>query len=129
VKSFILPAGREALNQTLNGLPSGVRYKVTVEEYRKNRTVDQNSRYWALLNDISDQLKIEDRNYSTEVWHEYFRSTFLGKDTVLIDGNPVLVTKSTRKLNVMDFGDYMTQVEAWAVEHGVNFNYEETLCK
>ncbi len=121
IKNFILPAGKEALRTTLNELPKGIRYRVTVEEYKRTRTVDQNSRYWAILKDISYQVQVEGRNYTTDVWHEYFRTKFLGKDTFLVDGSPVLVTKSSRKLNVMDFGDYMTQVEVWAVEHGVHF--------
>jgi hypothetical protein len=120
-KVFILPKGKEALRAELNSLPSNVPHKVTIEPYKRTRTVDQNSRYWAILNDISDQVQVEGKNYATEVWHEYFRTKFLGKDTFLVDGSPVLVTKSSRKLNVMEFGDYMTQVEVWAVEHEVRF--------
>lgn len=125
MKTFVLPTGKEALRQTLNELDKGKRWKVTVELYQKTRSVDQNSRYWALLNDISEQVIVQGQNYATEVWHEYFRSKFLGKDVFLVDGEPMPVTKSTRKLKVMEFGDYMLQVEAWGAEHEVTFNEPE----
>lgn len=101
-------------------------YEVTVKPFKKRRSLDQNARYWWLLATISTQVSDETgKKYAPETWHEYLKAEFLGKDTILIDGSPKLVHRTTTKLNVMDFMDYMTQVEAWAVEHGVRFDDQQ----
>ena len=115
-----LDASRRSLYERLKQLPPG-RYTVEIKEYGRKRSVDQNNRYWAILTDIAEQVKPEGKEYSPETWHEYFKARFLGKDTMVIDGELVLVPKTTTKLKVVEFIDYCTQVEAWAVEHRVRF--------
>lgn len=122
MRSFVIPAGQQSLLDTLAQLDPKGRYVVEVKEYKRARSLEQNARYWAILTHIAEQLPDEnDRMYSTETWHEFFKAKFLGKDTLIIDGEPVLVQKTTTKLKVLEFGDYMTQVEAWAVDHDVKF--------
>ena len=95
---------------------------VTVRPWSPTRSVEQNARYWWLLTAISMQVKDETgKAYSPETWAEFFKAQFLGKDTIIMDGNPILVSHSSTKLNTIEFGDYMTQIEAWASEHGVTF--------
>src|SRR5690606_24825370 len=96
-------------------------YLVTIEQNRRTRSLAQNARYWVILTFIASQVKPNGQEYSPEVWHEYFKAKFLGKDTYLIDGDAILVPRSTTKLKVVEFIDYCTQVEAWAVDHGVHF--------
>lgn len=99
---------------------NGVLYEVIIRELKPKRSIEQNARYWALLTQISRQVQDENgRDYSPETWHEYFKAKFLGKDCILLDGEPFLVQKTTTSLNVMQFGDYMTMIEVWAVEHDV----------
>lgn len=99
-------------------------YEVIVREVRAKRSIEQNARYWALLNDIADLVKDESgKLYSPETWHEYFKTKFIGKDVILVDGEPELIAKSTTKLTIMEFGDYMQEVEVWATEHDVRFQW------
>ena len=121
MKSFVTPQGTHALRGFFANLPKDKRYRVTIEEYKSKRSLEQNSRYWLILSFIAEQVKPEGREYSPEVWHEWAKAKFLGKDTIVIDGEPVLVQKTTTKLKVLEFGDYMTQVEVWAVDHNVHF--------
>lgn len=97
--------------------------EVVIKPFKRRRNLDQNALYWAVLTDISNQVTDENgKKYSPEVWHEYFKALFLGKDTVLVDGEATLIPKSTRNLNVMEFADYVTQIQAWSVDHEVRLS-------
>lgn len=108
--------------QFVLNLPEGKKYRVLIEEANPKRSLEQNNRYWAILSDIAQQVPDETgKRYSAEVWHEYMKEQFLGKDTILIDGEVKFVQKSTTTLKVMEFADYMTKCEAWGAERGVVF--------
>lgn len=84
---------------------------VTVAEHKAKRSVDQNKRYWAILNEIAEGAWIGGRQFSTEAWHEFFRAKFIGYEETP-DGRQIGM--STTTLSVAEFGDYMTRVEAYA---------------
>jgi hypothetical protein len=55
--------------------------------------------------------------YSAETWHLWAKSKFLGCDEAKMpNGKTLLLPKSTADLDVGEFNDYMTAVEAWANE-------------
>ena len=84
------------------------------------RSNDQNRRLWAIYAAISDKLKPKGETYSMDTWHLYCKARWLGADDVrLPNGKVIVMPKSTADLDRDAFGDYMTQVEAWANEHGV----------
>lgn len=48
------------------------------------------------------------------------KGRFLGRsDMVLPNGKTVTITQTTTALDVGEFADYMTKVEAWAADRGV----------
>lgn len=85
---------------------------VMVSEYKAKRSAEQNARYWALLGEIADGAWVNGRQFSDDVWHEFFRREFIGKED-LPDGREVGLT--TTKLSVAEFSDYMTRIEQYAV--------------
>ena len=104
----------------LSGLPLNKPWVLTVDEMKSKRSVEQNSRLWAILTDIAEQLPDEDgKHYSPETWLSFFKAQILGKDTMIVDGNFHLVDKRSSNLKVSEFGDFMQQIEVFAVEHGV----------
>ncbi|MDD5189415.1 MAG: recombination protein NinB [Dehalococcoidales bacterium] len=108
--------------EAIRKLPLERRWQITIKEYKKNRTTEQNSRMWAILSDISEQIKDEEgKQYSPETWHEYFKAKFIGKDTIVIDDEIEFIAKTTTILNTIEFSDYCQQIEAWAVDHSVRF--------
>lgn len=113
---------KEALKYCWNER-AGEAHVIEIKPYKKKRTVSQNSRYWAILTEIGQQIKVNDQEYSPETWHEYFKAKLIGKDTILIDGEAEVIAKSSAKLEVQEFTDYMTQVEVWGIEHGVTFSF------
>jgi hypothetical protein len=88
---------------------------------RFKRSNDQNARYWALLHAISEKVKPGNGDgFSAETWHVYFKSKFLGCDEYAMpNGKTMLIPRSTADLDVSEFADYMTKLDAWAAERDV----------
>lgn len=84
----------------------------TVSEYKAKRSFEQNSRYWAILTEIAEGAWVKGRQYTPEVWAEYFKRKFIGVEE-LPDGREVGL--STTKLSVAEFSDFMTRIEQHAV--------------
>jgi hypothetical protein len=92
---------------------SGKPLSVTVQEHKSKRSVEQNRRYWAILNDIASRAWIDGRQFSAEAWHAFFVARFIGHEDTP-DGRQVGI--STTTLTVGEFNDYMTRVEVYAEE-------------
>ena len=87
---------------------------------KKKRTSESNRRYWLLIHMISEKLKPQEVEYSTETWHTYFKLKFLGGNDVTMPNKKVIVVaKSSAELDKTEFHEFAFQVEAWANEHGV----------
>ena len=115
------PLLRAQAIRAIQSIPPNEVMDFTLVPHKSTRSLEQNARYWSLLTEISEQLKPEGREYSPETWHEYMKARFIGKDVVIVDGEPFLIAKTSTKLKVAEFSDFMAQVEAWGVEHGVKF--------
>lgn len=101
----------------------GIAYKVTIAEQKPTRSTEQNARVWALYTAISQQAPeyMGGQYHSPEVWHEYLAGRFLG-----FEAGPygTGVRKSTAGLSVGSFGDYMTEIEAWASHEFAGWSFE-----
>lgn len=110
--------------------------EVVVREEVKGRKLDQNALMWAgPLKDIADQCWANQRQYSAEIWHEYFKGQFLPEayDPDLCKtehyrkwdydpgGDPVLVG-STTDLTIKGMAQYITQIHAFGGQMGVEFH-------
>lgn len=92
---------------------------------KTRRTTQANARYWVLLHAISEGIKPEGNTFSSESWHTYFKSKYLGcEETKLPNGKVFQIPQSTADLEKEEFTDYMTQVESWANERGVFLEME-----
>lgn len=83
---------------------------VHVTEYAMNRSVEQNRRYFRMVQNIAEDAWIGGKQYPKDVWHEFFRKRFLP----LLDGPEGTYPTSTSALSVKEFSDYMEQVAAFA---------------
>ena len=96
---------------------------LSFQKLEEKRRDVQNRRYWAIMHEIAEQLKINDQQMTAEVWHEWAKRRFIGvREIVLPDGEIVILGMTSTELSVAEFSDYMQMVEAWAVDHGVIFN-------
>lgn len=80
----------------------------------KTRTLEQNARYWGkgILAQIAEKAVIGGRRFSAEAWHEQFKQQFIGIEEL---PNGQVIGKSSAKLGVKAFADFVDQVEAFAV--------------
>lgn len=123
-KTFYIGNSRQALMKALSLLANFLvkpedDYELEIRQRKHSRSLEQNKRYWAILNEIA-MLEVQGERYSPETWHEYFKVRFIGaEDVKLPNGKTVTRTLSTTDLDVAAFGDYMTQIEAWAAQHGM----------
>lgn len=92
----------------LNDLDFETDWVVKVSERKSNRTLEQNSRLWALYKSIADHIGEDDDSI-----HEYMKNKFL-KIVKIVNGEEVLTFQSTAKLNTKQMEVYQTQIEAWA---------------
>lgn len=98
-------------------------YKVKIDEIKPTRSLEQNSRYWALMTAISQQAPsyMGGEWHDPESWHEYCKRRFIGVESGPFGGSRAM---SSKKLGVEKFSDYMTEAEAWAHDEFIGFNFE-----
>jgi len=85
-----------------------------------NRTSAQNSFYWATLSAISEQIRPQGQVHDQDVWHAYFKTRYLpGRMLELPNGQVMEAEPTTTGLTKAQFSDYVEQVLAWAINHGL----------
>lgn len=98
------------------------------------RKSQQNALMWAsAIKDIAEQVWLDGRQYSADVWHIHFKELLLPEEydanitkegyrkwDHLPNGERRLIG-STTQLTVKGFADYMTQVYAYGGDMGVLF--------
>ena len=118
---IVLRRAIEAVGK-LQVLEPGQRWQVVIQPEKTKRSIEQNRRYWAVLNELASQVRIDGRLHRPEIWHEMYKARFLPCETAWICGQLVSVPESTAGLSVRDFAQYMTQIEAHATQElGVRF--------
>ena len=129
MRSFVLrePINRSTLykflDDPLKGWEASARagkpLQVDIGPEKTKRSGQQNKLYWSLLQQVSDQVWIEGRQYHPMVFHELARRRFIGCLDLPGGG---MVGMSTTDLSPKEFGEYVDQVTAWAAqEFGVTF--------
>lgn len=97
----------------------------TVVEFRRSkRTVDQNSRMWAMLTDVARQLKWHGERLEPDHWKLLFMDA-LGRESRVvpgINGGIVSLGMSSSKLTKDEMSDLMELISAFGANHGVQFN-------
>jgi len=90
---------------------------------RQRRSTEQNRLLWAILGEISEQIKPMGRQYGSESWLAYFKTRFLGADTVqLPNGQELVKPFSSSELDKHEFSEFVERIQAWAADKGVYFS-------
>ncbi|WP_233979583.1 recombination protein NinB [Pectobacterium versatile] len=99
---------------------------ITIQE--RTRTLEQNSRLWATLRDISEQVVWYGRKMDSECWKHVFTAALKRQETVPgIDGGFVVLGQSTSKMRVSEMRDLIELMNAFGAEHGVRWSEESRL--
>jgi hypothetical protein len=88
------------------------------------RSLEQNSRLWACLSDISAQVVWHGRKLDAEAWKHLFTSSLKRLDVVpnLDNTGFVALGLSTSKMSKKELSDLMELITAFGVEHEIKFN-------
>jgi NinB protein len=98
--------------------PAGWHVRITPP----TRTLDQNARLWAQLNDVSDQVVWHGRKLSKDEWKHVFSASLKHQDVVPgLDGGFVVMALSTSKMNKKELSDLMELISAFGAQQGVQF--------
>jgi hypothetical protein len=111
------PQSRGRALEAVRTAPDG--HSVTVAE--ATRSLEQNSRLWALLGDVSRQVDWYGKKLSPEDWKHVFSSSLRKLDVVPnLDGTGfVALGLSTSKMTKGELSDLMTLIEAFGAERDV----------
>ena len=98
----------------------------------RNRTTEQNALYWKILTEAENStFRNDGKIVSKESWHHYFKKMFLEPIEIpLPNGKTEIVYKSTTKLTVNEFIDFIDKIFCFFAEiEELNFicEYEREL--
>ena len=114
--------------------------EIRIGERVMTRNNDQNALMWAgPLRNISEQVWIDGRQYSSETWHEHFKREFLPEEAdidltkegyqkwVYLPSGERILKASTGDLTTKGFSLYLEQIYAFGSQHGVRFGVSERM--
>jgi hypothetical protein len=98
-------------------------HKMVLEIKPATRSLEQNSRLWSLLTDISRQVDWYGRKLTPHDWKHVFTASLKKQDVVPgIDGGFVVLGASTSKMTKAEMCDLQTLIEAFGAEKNVRFS-------
>jgi len=113
---------RQRAIDAVRAAPDGM----VVEIRAKSRSLDQNARMWAMLTDLSRQLKWCDRDLSPADWKCLMTAHLKRHDTVPgIDGGFVVLGAYTSQMTVRDMSDLIELMFAFGAENDVEWSDDD----
>lgn len=96
-------------------------YVVTIQE--ATRSLDQNSKLWPMLQDISRQVDWYGKKLTDEEWKDVF-SAAMKKQKVVpgLDGGFVVCGQRTSQMGKKEFSDLIELMHAFGAEHDVRWS-------
>jgi hypothetical protein len=105
----------------MTGLQNGK--PVFVRIGRERRNLEMNAKLWAMLGDVSRQVKWYNQSLSPEDWKHIFSAACLNQRTVPgIDGGIVVLGQSTSKMTKRQFSDLIELIYSFGAEHNVTWS-------
>lgn len=108
-------------HQMIDAAPQGSRVEIKAQK----RSVDQNSRMWAMLTDVATQLAWHGVKLRPADWKLMFLDALKREVRAVpnLDGTGfVNLGQSSSDLSKAEMGDLMTIIEAFGAQHGVVFH-------
>ncbi len=119
-------ADRNLALRWIEQVPEGTR----IEFKASKRSVDQNSRMWAMLTDVATQVRWHGEKLSTVDWKLVFLDG-LKRELRLVpnlDGNGfVALGRSSSDLSKEEMSDLLELIAAFGAQHGVLFHDTDSI--
>lgn len=124
---LIDPTRRRNCTEFINSLPTNPDSPLVVTIQERTRSLDQNAKLWACLNDISEQVNWHGRKLTSEEWKHVFTAALKKQDVVPgLDGGFVVLGQSTSRMTVGEMRDLIELISAFGAEQGVSFGDDAT---
>jgi len=96
---------------------------VVIRVGSERRNLEMNAKMWAMLADISKQVKWYNQTLSAEDWKHIFSAACLNQRTVPgIDGGIVVLGQSTSKMTKRQFSDLIELMYSFGSENNVKWS-------
>lgn len=102
----------EHVRKLLGELDLSKQWDIEVKEFKSNRSVAQNKRYWRLINELGSYL-----GYEPEEMHQMMKYKYLSYKQEML-GDEMVVIPSTSDLTIKEFIEYCNNVEKFAISLG-----------
>ncbi|WP_212408553.1 recombination protein NinB [Erwinia sp. E602] len=113
---------RQNCTEFIRQLPTNPDTPLVVTIQERTRTLDQNAKLWACLNDVSEQVNWHGRKLTSEEWKHVFTAALKRQDVVPgIDGGFVVLGQSTSRMTVGEMRDLIELISAFGADHDVRF--------
>ena len=98
-------------------------HRLVVEIKPETRSLEQNNRLWAMLEEISQQVDWYGQKLTAAEWKDVF-SAAMKKSKVVpgIDGGFVVCGQSTSRMTRAEMSEMQTLMEAFGADKGVRFS-------
>lgn len=108
---------RERASLWAKKAPLGTR----IEYKAYKRSLDQNSRMWCLLTEVSRQLVWHGQRYSPTEWKDYFMHAYRGEKWMPSeDGGMVPIGRSTSDLSKHEHSELTEVIAAFCARQGIS---------
>lgn len=95
----------------LSNLPLEKPIKVTVEDHKKKRSLNQNSLYFMWVNEVAEKVS-EYSGHAVDEIHEFFKHKFLTPRIIEINGQTIQLYTTT-KLTTAEMSEYLNHIHAF----------------
>ena len=113
---------RQRAVEAVRNAPQG--HEVRIKE--PTRTTDANAKLWAMLTDVSRQVKWYGNKLTPEDWKHLFSAVLKDQRTVPgINGGFVVMGLSTSRMSKREFSDLLELIYAFGAERGVEWSEPE----
>lgn len=94
---------------------------VIVQPHKSKRSLSQNAKFHAVLNDIAEQAWVNGQQFPMVAWKEHYREKFVGIERVTLPSGKVReMSRSTTELDVGEMAELITKIQAdAAMEYGM----------
>jgi len=119
---------RQNVHRVIDNAPTGSRIEIKGER----RSLDQNSKLWAMLSDVSLQKRHHGRKYTPDQWKVLFMHA-CGRQVQYIpslDGDTFIPWgQSSSDLSKQEMTDLIESILCWGAENGVVFSDPDETAK
>lgn len=119
---YLLIDGRRRSNaiQYIMDLDLSQLYEVSVQLFKDSRSKAQNRLYWVFVPYLADHC-----GYTNNQMHRTLKVKFIGVDREVVDGIEIVEPKSSKKLKVKEFANYLREIEALALDYGITLPHPD----